>query len=104
MMRELEATERLLRRLPRSVVPLEPSPASDARLAALARWAADPAPIWRERFGVSAVGAFAVAAVLALFLATSAWSPMVGNPSGAMALAGMMPDADYAPIGWSGWR
>lgn len=43
VLRELEASEALLRRLPAALLPREPSPAAEARLAALARWAA-PAP------------------------------------------------------------
>ena len=98
---ELESTETLLRSLPPSLVPRVASDAADARLLALARWAAEPEPVWRERFGTSAIGAFAAAAGLALILMSGTWAPLVAEPAEATALAAMMPGAtDYAPLGW----
>ena len=71
------------------------------RLAALARWAGKPEPVWRERFGASAIGAFAAAAVLAMVLMSSTWAPVVAEPAGAATLAAVMPEANqYAPLGW----
>jgi anti-sigma factor RsiW len=98
---ELEAAETLLRGLPPSLVPLEASEAADARLAALARWASEPEPVWRERFGASAIGAFAAAAGLALVLMSATWTPLVAEPAEAATLAAVMPEAtQYAPLGW----
>lgn len=98
---ELEAAETLLRGLPPSLVPLEASEVADARLAALARWASEPEPVWRERFGASAIGAFAAAAGLALVLMSATWTPLVAEPAEAATLAAVMPEAtQYAPLGW----
>ena len=98
---ELEAAEALLRRLPPSLVPRLASDAADARLAALARWAAEPEPVWRERFGASAIGAFAAAAGVVLILMSTTWAPLVAEPAEAATLAAVMPEAtQYAPLGW----
>ena len=98
---ELESAETLLRKLPPSLVPRVASEAADARLLALARWAAKPEPVWRERFGTSAIGAFAAAAGLALILMSATWAPLVADPGEAIALAALMPEAtQYAPMGW----
>ncbi len=98
---ELEYAETLLRRLPLSLVPLVATEAADARLVALARWAAEPEPVWRERFGTSAIGAFAAAASLALLLMSTTWAPLVAAPGESIALAALMPEAtQYAPMGW----
>lgn len=78
---ELEAADALLRRLPATLLPLEPCSAAQARLTVLARWSgragasAGPAivePTTRParlavgaRWGIPAVGAMAAAACLA---------------------------------------
>ena len=76
---EIQVSEDLLRRLPPSIVPLEPAPDAYVRLAALARWTddeeitADPEG-WRLSF-------LSVASVVLLFcLAASAgfWAPTIG--------------------------
>ncbi|MEN8184651.1 MAG: zf-HC2 domain-containing protein [Myxococcota bacterium] len=100
LMRELEASEGLLRSLPPSLLPREASAAADARLAALARWAADPEPVWRERFGASAIGAFAAAAGLALVLMSTTWTPLLTEPARAATLSAVVPEAQFAPLGW----
>ncbi len=66
---ELEAIDALLRRLPASVVPRRWTPAGEARLAALARWAGAPAPRRDGRPAWPALAAFAAGACLALGLA-----------------------------------
>lgn len=77
-LREIQVAEDLLRRLPPSIVPLEPAPGAYLRLAALARWTddeeitADPEG-WRLSF-------LSVASVLLIFcLAASAgsWAPTI---------------------------
>jgi hypothetical protein len=98
---ELESAETLLRSLPPSLVPRVASEAADARLLALARWASEPEPVWREHFGTSAIGAFAAAAGLALILMSTTWAPLVSEAGEASALAALMPEAtQYAPLGW----
>ena len=44
LLREIELSESLLRTMPSSILPLEPSPVSYGRLVSLSRWAPDPAP------------------------------------------------------------
>lgn len=88
---DLDAADAWLRRLPLALVPVEPSPAAEMRLAALARWSrplagarppvAEPgprpvAPIARgARWGIPAVGAAAAAACLAAVLVSVAPVP-----------------------------
>jgi len=95
---ELLEAEALLAMLPGSLVPMEPSAAADARLASLARWAAQPAPTLLERV-VPMVGACAAAAALALVLSTPAWLPSVSTRSDPVTLAAVMPDSRLFPTG-----
>ena len=101
ILRELEESEQLLRELPAVLAPLDESRAAEARLVGLARWAPEPPPIWPERLRTSALGALAVAAVWVLVTVTSAWTPLVGDPSRAVSSASLSPEArQYAPLGW----
>jgi anti-sigma factor RsiW len=101
ILRELEESERLLRELPAVLAPLDESRTAEARLVGLARWAPDPAPLWPERLRTSALGAAAAAAVWVLATVTSAWTPLVGDPSRAVSSASLAPEAtQYAPLGW----
>jgi anti-sigma factor RsiW len=101
ILRELEESERLLRELPAVLAPLDESRAAEARLVGLARWAPEPPPLWPERLRTSALGALAAAAVWVLVTVTSAWTPLVGDPSRAVSSASLSPDArQYAPLGW----
>ena len=101
ILRELEESEQLLRELPAVLAPLDESRAAEARLVGLARWAPEPPPLWPERLRTSALGAFAVAAVWVLVTVTSAWTPLVGDPSRAVSSASLSPEArQYAPLGW----
>jgi anti-sigma factor RsiW len=98
---ELRRSVALLRRLPASLLPLEASEEADTRLTALARWAVDPAPVWREHFGASAIGAFALAACLVVVAVTSSWAPVLSDPAKSVTLAAVMPEAqNMAPLGW----
>ena len=100
LVRELETSAELLLRLPPSLLPREASPAAEARLAALARWAAEPEPVWRERFGASAIGAFAAAAGVALVLMSTTWTPLLAEDTN-VTLAMVMPETTQgAPLGW----
>jgi anti-sigma factor RsiW len=96
---ELRATEALLARLPRALVPLEPRPSADARLAGLARWASPPVPTWGERIGVSAVGAAAAAALLAMVLTSTGVWPPVEIESRGVTLAAVLPETRLLPTG-----
>ncbi len=101
ILRELEESERWLRELPAALAPLDESRAAEARLKALARWAPPPEPVWPERLRTSALGAFAAAAAVVLFLVTSSWTPLVGDPSQTANAASLVPEAtQYAPLGW----
>jgi anti-sigma factor RsiW len=101
VLRGLEESERLLRALPTVLAPLEESRAAEARLVGLARWAPEPPPLWPQRVGTSAIGLVAVAAAAVLMTVTSSWTPLVGDPSRAVTVASLSPEArTYAPMGW----
>ena len=98
---ELEESEELLQELPAFLAPLDESDATEARLVGLARWAPEPAPLWRERLGTSAIGAIAAAAAVVLMTVASSWTPLVGDPSRAVTVVAISPEArQYAPLGW----
>ncbi len=97
---ELEASESLLLRLPLSLVPLETDRAAELRLASLARWSAEVELPWQERLGLSAVSAFACAAMLALVISVGHWSPVVEDTHPAETYAFMMPYAGPTPLAW----
>lgn len=101
ILRELEESEQLLRELPAVLAPLDGSRAAEARLVGLSRWAPEPASVWPERVRTSAIGAFAAAAAVVLVMVTSSWTPLVGDPSRAVTVASISPEArQYAPLGW----
>jgi anti-sigma factor RsiW len=101
VLRELEESERLLRELPPVLAPLAESPRAEARLAGLSRWAPEPPALWPERLRTSALGAVAAGVVWVLVTVTSAWTPLVGDPSRAVSYASLSPEArQYAPMGW----
>ena len=101
---EFEASEALLARLPAALVPLEPSAEAQERLASLARWSSDPRPPrpeWQDHIGVSALGALAAAAMLAMVISVTGWGPMVTERSAPVTLAAaVLPDTNYFPTGW----
>jgi anti-sigma factor RsiW len=98
---ELEESEELLRQLPPVLAPLDGSPAAQTRLVGLSRWAPEPASPWAERVRTSALGAIAAAATVVLVMVTSSWTPLVGDPSRAVTVASVSPEANqYAPLGW----
>ena len=101
VLRELEKSDRLLRELPAVLAPLDESPVAEARLVGLSRWAPEPPALWPERLRTSALGAVAAGAVWVLVTVTSAWTPLVGDPSRAVSYASVSPEArQYAPLGW----
>ena len=61
--------------------------------------APEPPPTWAERIGVSALGAFAAAAMLAMVLSTAGWIPPLESPSRSVTLAAVMPEARLLPTG-----
>ena len=97
---EQRAAESLLRRLPAGLLPLEPTPDSEARLAALARWATPPGRSGSGRLPASAVGAFAAAALVALLLMIGDWSPAREETPTYGSYAAALPDPSFAPTGW----
>ncbi len=97
---ELEAAERLLLRLPASLLPRTETAADRARLARLASWARRAPPHWAERLGLQAVGALAGAALIALVITMGEWQPVVKEQQTYQSFAALMPGS----AGLSGWR
>lgn len=97
---EFEASERLLARLPRAIL-ADPEPERiSARLHALARWAMDAEPSWRERLGATALGTVAAGMLVALVLSGQGWLPPNPADSGdATTIAAVMPDNLLTPMG-----
>ncbi len=98
---EFEACERLLAELPTSLVPLDVPEGRVDRLRALSRWVAPPQPSFAERLGMSALGAFAGAAMLGLVMTGQAWAPASTDLGPPLTLAGALPisDGELTPIG-----
>jgi anti-sigma factor RsiW len=100
-LREHEAVETLVRLLPLSLVPYQPSRAAQVRLWGLARWREDPTVVWRTRLGLGVVGlgvaAFGVAASVSV--STRSWPPVGVQPL--VIAAVVAPDAaTMLPVGW----
>lgn len=97
--RELEASERLLRRLPASVV--DPGDRAGDRLAALSRWGPRPRPRPATGgAGLPALGAVAAAAALVVLLSLVGVSPK-GVPSERPVLvSAVVPESNLIPDGW----
>jgi anti-sigma factor RsiW len=103
-LREHEEVEALLRLLPPSLVPFEPSARADARLGSLARWFVDPFAAARERLGLRALGVGVAVGAYALAATTSLWAPVpsgIADPHGLVTLVQAQPDeAATLPLGW----
>ena len=98
---QLRSDEALLHRLPLALLPLEPSPVAEARLASLARWALRTPVQDRLPYGVSAVGGFAMATLVALVIWAGSWAPvMEEEPSGTFSIAMTLTDSQVPPHGW----
>jgi anti-sigma factor RsiW len=95
---ELLEAEALLAELPVSLVPLDPSPAAEARLAALARWAAEPPRSPAARLA-PALGTLAAAAALAVMFSVPLSVPRVDTRTEPVTLAAVLPDARLFPTG-----
>jgi anti-sigma factor RsiW len=95
---EILEAEALLAQLPVSLVPLEPSRAAHARLAALARWAPEPRPSLAARLA-PALGTLAAAAAVALLLSAPLATPTVETRSDPVTLAAVLPDSRLFPTG-----
>lgn len=103
--RSFEASDRLLRMLPIAVVPRDPSPTSQVRLVALARWASSAkalAPAARA----TGLGALAAAAGFALALTLSPVSRGDADHSGQdfMLAVALMPDTSLMPTRFQAFR
>jgi anti-sigma factor RsiW len=98
-LREHQAVEALVRLLPYSIVPREPSRTAQRRLWALAAWFVDPVARARERLGLSAVGVGVFVLAAGLSVTVTGWEPA---PSGGfLILAQVAPDAGaMLPLGW----
>lgn len=101
---EFDACESLLAQLPLSLVPLEAPEGRVDRLRALSRWIVDPEPSLGERVGMSALGALAAAAMLAIVLTGGTWDPAPETSETPVAMAGVVPipDTELMPMGR--WR
>lgn len=98
-LREHEAVEALVRLLPRTLVPYEPSRSAQVRLWGLARWWVDPMAAWRERLGLGAVGLGVAALSAVVSLSVGSWPPPVAQ---SIVIAQVVaPDAgSMLPVGW----
>ncbi|MCG8588664.1 MAG: zf-HC2 domain-containing protein [Proteobacteria bacterium] len=96
---DFERADALLRELPASLMPLEPSPAARHRLLSLARWGANGQIEYAPRSPVPALG-FA-SAILVFFLSVTAgtWVPVVPAAAPPIVVASAIPEAAYAPMG-----
>lgn len=103
---EFETCERLLAELPTRLVPLEAPTGGEERLRALARWVVVPEPTWGERLGMSALGALAGAAMLAMVITGQAWAPVSSTAHTPIVVAGVLaiPAVDLLPMGVARWR
>ncbi len=105
---EFEACAGLVALLPARWIPLEAPGGRRDRLATLARWGATPPPVpdWRERLGVTALGALAAAALFTLVLTGQTWAPGVtqGTPPVQLARALPIPDSTLMPTGLARFR
>lgn len=101
---EFDACESLLAQLPLSLIPLEAPEGQVDRLRALSRWIVDPEPSLGERVGMSALGALAAAAMLAIVLTGGTWDPVPEANEAPVAMAGVVPipDTELMPMGR--WR
>lgn len=103
-LREHEEVEALVRLLPPSLVPCQPSRRADARLGDLSRWFVDPFAAARERLGLRALGVGVAVGAYALAATTSLWAPApkgVVDPDGLVTLVQVQPDAaSTLPLGW----
>ena len=93
--------EALVLLLPPALVPCEPSPSAQRRLWGLARWFGQRGAVWRERFGLGAVGVGAAAMAVALWISSGAWSSTRGVSAALLVLAQAAPDVSSSlPLGW----
>ncbi len=76
-LRALQASEDLLRRIPPSIVPVEPSAGAYVRLAALARWSADEGLPDPDGWRLSFVGMASVVLLVCLAVSAGSWAPTI---------------------------
>jgi hypothetical protein len=97
---ELALSQELLERLPSSLVPIEYSPSSYARLASLSRWADDTQYSDPDRWKVPMLGVAGALTILVLAISASTWVPDAGfvdYTTGKITLASLPPDSSYIP-------
>lgn len=100
-LRQDEAVEALVRMLPASLLPFDPTPAAQVRLWGLAHWFVDPVAQARERRGLSAVGVLAFGLAAAFFLVVWGLGVSGGGAGGLLVMAQAAPDvATTLPLGW----
>ena len=101
-MREFEMAERLLQRMPASLLPLEWSPTSYSRLASLSRWSPDPVRK-PERWRAPALGLASAVALFVMFFGTGAWNPTLDDSTTdpGVSSSHYSADSSYLPATWS---
>jgi anti-sigma factor RsiW len=93
-------SERLLGRLPRSIL-ADPAPEQlTSRLHGLARWAMDAEPTWAERLGATALGTAAAVMLVAVVLGGQGWQPpSQADARDATTIVAVLPDSLMTPMG-----
>ena len=97
---DLELSQELLEQLPISLIPVEYSPSSYARLASLSRWTDGSRYRNPDRWKVPVLGVAGALTVFFLAISASTWAPDVGlvdHATTQVALASLPPDSSYIP-------
>lgn len=94
---EIQVSEALLRRLPPSIVPLDPLPDSYVRLAALARWSDEQAVAsGPEGWRISLVGVAGAVLIICVAASAGTWAPTIRPGFGpSIDLEALPPDHAY---------
>lgn len=97
VLREQEACEILLARIPSSIVPLEWSPASYGRLVSLGRWSPEPWLPDPERWRAPILGLVSAVAVICFALSVGHWGPVLSESSNLVKLTDYPSNSTYLP-------
>lgn len=105
-MRDMALAEELVRQIPAALVPLEWSPRSYSRLAALARWQEDPELPGAEGWRVPVMSLVSAFTILVLAIGVGHYSPRYIHYGSPIELARMQvglsgpPDSSLLPVTW----